>query len=233
MKSESKKEWKPLAVHAYVVAHWKRPGLIVPYLIDQSHTVHQGVDYEFPLGEAPMNDLYRAGSPLLSNYRVFRAHQDVCRRFLSTHDDYALIFEDDAVPNCPEWVEIVNEAAFTMGTLDVLSLYGRHFDYSRFAVDYRIDNSKREVLRLNDPKASENTRGGRHHVYGALAYLVNRIGAEKIRSQRWEGIPLDVQFWDRTDFAFIHPSPFNHDRRQGSLLYPGSCLPEPEPGSRD
>lgn len=221
-----KADWVKLDVHPYVVGCNRRPGLILPFLADQSHTLHIGVDYDLPAEAAKMRSDYDKGSPLLGNYRVFRSHQDACKRFLETKAKVALIFEDDAVPNTTDWVSVVNDAVESMQPgIDILSLYGRNFSHHRFEPEYQIGNRSVLALRFDVPQ-SEDDHGGRHHVHGSLAYLITRKGAKKVVELPWEGIPCDVVFWDRTEFQFLHPSPFNHNRDQGSLLFPASCPPK-------
>lgn len=222
-------DWVQLEAHAYVFGCNRRTGLILPYLADQNFTLHIGKDYNPPSDAAPIRADYAAGSPFLSNYRVFLGHQDMCRRFLnSSPAPVALMFEDDAVPNCHNWTSVVNEAITTMRPgVDVLALYGRNYKKERFKVDYTIDNGRRQVLSLRpDVPQSEEDIGGKHHWHGSMAYLVTRAGAEKIAALPWEGIPCDIVFWDRTNFCGLHKGPFDHDRRQGSLLFPESCRPK-------
>lgn len=215
-----------LNCHAYVMGCDRRSGLVLPFLADQTHTLHIGTDYPLTPDVAPMAPVYAQGSPLLSNWRVYRGHQDICKRFLATKDKVCLIFEDDAVPNTADWPNVVNECIEKMGDLDILSLYGRQFKRNRFKEILRTDDG-RSLLQLSDEHADKHARGGKHHVYGALAYLVNRRGARIISQLDWRGIPLDVEFWDETKFAFLETSPFTHDRSQGSLLFPASCPPRP------
>lgn len=211
----------PLKVHAYVFGCIKRPGLVLPYLADQSHTLHIGTDYSAE-GYA-WKPIY-SHLNIVSHTRVFRGHQDMARRFLQTKDEVALFFEDDACPNTPDWPKIVNAAVeqFTAGSLkglEVFYLHGRNFRRERFKAIEMIEG--REVLQLrSDVPQCETKFGGRHHVYGSMAYLLNRASAEKWINMPWEGIPIDTIQPDRFNFAVLHPSPFDHDRSQGSIVDP-------------
>ena len=225
-----RRDWVALKAPAYVFGCNRRPGLVLPFLADQTHTLHIGHDYDLTPAVSEMQEQYRVTSPLLSNYRVFRGHQDMMRRFLDTRDRLGLFFEDDAVPNTPDWVSVTNVCLSRMGAAEVFSLYGRHFDRRRFNCEYVV--AGRSVLTLRKQVAQdEEDRGGRHHVFGSMAYICTRVGAEKIAALQWEGIPCDCQFWDRTEFQFLDPSPFDHDRQQGSLLFPESCGPGAVPAA--
>lgn len=222
-----KKQWVAAIPEIYVVGCNRRPGLVLPYLADQSHHLHIGTDYDLPADAVPMRADYDSGSPWLGNYRVFRSHQDICKKFLKTGSKFCLIFEDDAVPNTADWVQVVNDACESMRPgVDILSLYGRNFKPHRFETVYTL--GKRKVLQLRaDVPQSEADRGGRHHVHGSLAYILTRKGAKKVSELPWRGIPCDCDFWDLvSNFQFIHPSPFNHDRTTGSILFPSSCPPK-------
>lgn len=206
-----------LNMEAYVMGCDRRPGLILPHLAAQTHTLHIGTDYEPPEKTLMTKNYYQC--PLISHYRVFRGHQDMATKFLQDGGDVALMFEDDASPNCTHWTGIVNRAADWMGKLelDVFYLYGRQYNNERFQTLAMIDN--REIIRLrSDVPQTEDCLGGRHHVYGCMAYLITRAAAERWEQYDFEGIPVDVILPDRFRFALLHRSPFDHDRRQGSLI---------------
>lgn len=216
-----------LKAHAYIMASFMRSAIVQEALTDQSHTLHIGTDYDITPDTLPLKDQYKKICPLTSHYRIFRGHQDMAKRFLQTGDDIGLFFEDDADPNRPDWQRVVNGCldALRLGQVDAdcFYLYGREFKRERFHTHQIIEG--REVLKLSDFEATEDSPGGRHHVFGCLAYLLTRKGALQLSTLDWEGIPIDVVMPDRINFALLHPSPFNHNRSQGSLTYPSSCKP--------
>jgi hypothetical protein len=206
-----------LNMHAYVFGCVRRPGLILPHLAAQSHTLHIGTDYMPPDGTVMTQHYFQC--PLIPHYRVFRGHQDMARRFLQTGEPVALMFEDDASPNTPEWTNVVNKAWAQMQEigLEVFYLYGRQFDNRRFQVISMLD--RREIIQLrSDVGATEDCQGGKHHIYGCMAYLIKREAALRWEAMEFEGIPVDVILPDRFKFALLHQTPFDHDRRQGSLI---------------
>ena len=215
-----------LRPEVFVIGYHKRPGLILPYLWDQNYTLHIGNDYPITNEIPRMLPCYNSGSPFEANYQVFRSHQDAMKKFIASKSEIGLFFEDDAVPNTPEWVSIVNAACdYFPRNVDILSLYGRSFERSNFSCVAKLGD--REVLQLTKRDDSRRFElGGLHHVYGSLAYLLRKPAAKTLARIEWGGIPCDVDFWDSvTTFQFVNPSPFDHDRRQGSLLFPASKGP--------
>ena len=213
-----------LKMPVFVVGCDRRDPLVLPFLYDQTHTLHQGADI-FPGEGITLEPQYENALNLVAHYRVFRIHQAICRRFLETKSEskFALILEDDAVPNLPDWPSLVNRAMLHLNGTGVLSLHGRQFRRDNFKETGKVGQFS--ILRLNESER-ENPRGkhrmgGYHHVYGAtLAYLISQVGARIFSELPWTGRPVDVVLADDLDFLLLDPSPFNHDRRQGSLVDP-------------
>ncbi len=221
-----------LLAHAYILGSFMRDAIIQEALTDQSHTLHIGIDYKIDQhinpDLVPMKAQYQKICPLTSHYRIFRGHQDMAKRFLRTTDEVGLFFEDDADPNRKNWHNVVNACitALERGEVyaDCFYLYGREYDRNRFEVVGEVGGHKVLKLRADDT-ATEDSEGGRHHVFGSLAYLLTRDGAEQLVRLPWEGIPIDVILPDRLKFRLLEDSPFNHNRVQGSLTYPSSTRP--------
>lgn len=205
----------------YVLTNPRRPSLTVETLGALPHVAFVADDKPLPPGTS-LSKLYSTLN-VQGHYNVFRAHQAMARRFLAEHPDAPLgfFFEDDATPAVPNWLEVVRNAVLwkeTLGPeLEVFFLYGRMFQAFRFQSIGQFLH--RDVLRLrSDVPASESDYGGKHHVYGSLAYLMTRQAAQRFADMPWEGIPVDVILPDRFNFAFLNPSPFLHDRSQGSII---------------
>lgn len=139
------------------------------------------------------------------------------RTFVATGKPVGLFFEDDAVPNTVDYKKIVNECVANMGDLAVFNTYGRLFDLRRFRVLKRIGNRRVYVLKDGVAKTEE---GGYHCVLGSLAYLMTRDAANHFSKLPWSGWPIDQEIPDSFigSFAFLDPSPWDHDRSQGSLV---------------
>lgn len=202
----------------YVLTSTRRPSLTVESLGEIPHVAYVSPD-NAP-ADVALSPMY-SGLRAVGHYNAFRGHQALMKRFLVEHPDapVGLFFEDDASPNVSEWKEIVLAAVSQMqitSDLEVFFLYGRQFERERF--DCRASVAGREVLTLKPGLGSESEYGGRHHVYGSLAYLVTRAAAQRFSEMDWEGIPVDIILPDRFNFAFLDPSPFDHDRTQGSLI---------------
>jgi hypothetical protein len=220
-----------LNVPAFVIGCDQRDGLILPYLADQDHTLHIGTDYDLPPDAKPMLQPYSKCSPLLSNYRIFRSHQDAAAKFLKTGEPIGLFFEDDAVPVDDNWANVVNEAVSLLTpqpstptspvteNKQVFYLYGREFEAGRFQTRGSIGKYEVKTLRNGAANQTEDF-GGRVKVFGSLAYLLTQYAARDFVRTDWGGVPVDVVLADLCQFRFLSPSPFVHDRSQGSLNYP-------------
>lgn len=201
----------------YALTHHSRPSLTVEYC--EGVVPHPNEDFSLPPGTAFIPTYSKLN--LLAHYRCLRGHQEMAWRFLDeSTEPVALLLEDDAVPNVSDWQRVVSDGVTALNNCpgaEVLSLHSRCFKRQRFDCIDMIGN--REILRLK-PSAggSETDRGGRHHCFGSLAYLITRQAAARLSSAPWPGIPADIFLADHFNFIFLNPSPFNHDRRQGSIV---------------
>jgi hypothetical protein len=223
---EYKRSSERLTMPVFVLGCSQRPSLLVPYLFDQTYTLVCNTDENPPEGVV-MQPQYARSSPLATNWRVGVGHQKMAELFLRTNEPVGLMFEDDAVPNFAKWTSTVNLIASHIDPRrdQVLWLHGREFNRSHYSVSATFDGF--DVLYLKAGCGGrESDCGGIKHVFGCLAYLMTRTAAHKMVSLPWEGLPPDVTLADRFEFAFLNPSPFDHNRSQGSLIFPGS-VPKP------
>jgi hypothetical protein len=191
-----------------VVASHLRPPLITEHLNGIEHQVWWSKDYDTPeikkskRAEAlPMPDGH-------GPYRCFRAHQDAT---LLAKKDAMLIFEDDAVPSHPDWLEVAERSIHMLDKFQIVSLHGRHQQGVSAQVTSRgvAFNILREVKVNGVVMISQ---------LSALAYLIRPETAAKLRACQWEGFPYDFVICNDFSFCVLSRSPFNHDRRHGSLV---------------
>ncbi|NJO65437.1 MAG: hypothetical protein HC836_47300, partial [Richelia sp. RM2_1_2] len=53
---------------------------------------------------------------------------------------------------------------------------------------------------------------------GSLAYLIRRDAIAKFLSRPWDGVPVDIAIANFYKFCILDPSPFDHERKYGSLV---------------
>jgi hypothetical protein len=223
-----------LNMPVYIFGCARRPSLTLDALraYNEHPTFHTGTDYALPRG-TEFNSPYHLAlnQKTLAHYRVFRGHQDMAARFLREHihAPAALMMEDDAVPNCADWVDVVNAAAdyFVSRGTDTMCLHARSIRAVHFTDCGMVGN--RVIYRLRPGVHTPNLMGGSHHLYGfTLAYLINRHAAtEFANGPAWTGIPVDCYLPDHFGTELMMKSPFNHDRSQGSLV-DGKYRPRPK-----
>lgn len=209
-----------LNVPIFVLGTVRRPGLVIPHLAEQTYTWFVNEPWPVPPG-ARMIPLYTCKHcPLEANYQIFTGFQRMAEMFLQTGKPVALFLDDDAVPNTPEWPEIVNAVVSNyMNVFELMYLCGRRYDLKRFDTIGLVRGRPIYQLR-GDIKPDPSAFGGKQHVYGPCVSLWSRQFAERAVKMEWPGIPNDVHFPDNSKFAFMpdSASPFTHDRSQGSLV---------------
>ncbi len=188
-----------------VVANRHRRALITESLGEVPHTLHMTTDYHLPEGFVPVAE-YKGLSPNQTGpYRCFKGHQDALKQ-VST--PFALVLEDDAVPNRSDWVEITNKAADLLEDYELISLHSREVDHSRFnTLPFSAD------LNFLVPRTQ-----GDVWVLGSLAYLINMSVAKRLIDAEFDGFPTDLFICRKFKFGIVAPTPFDHDRSQGSLV---------------
>lgn len=183
------------------------------YLKNVPHSIHYSNDYDLPDG-LRADDRYShlsAVKCLLGHYRCFRGHQEA---IASTNKPYILVFEDDAVPNTENWHDIVNQSVSLLDHgYEITSLHGRGYTPKKLSDDFV--SLKHDDLTFYGRKDSSKLV----IVKGAcLAYLLKRETVNKVLSFQFLGCPMDVHLANDYSFCFLYHSPFNHDRRLGSLV---------------
>jgi hypothetical protein len=178
-----------------VVACAHREPLIVPHLVGRDYYLHLTPDYVLPEGWAPSRPYRKLVHNQTNHMRCCYGHRDVMQRI----QDYALILEDDAVPNCPDWYEVCEEAAKLLDTFNIVSLHSRELLSEVW--EHRPWWGGREAW----------VRGGGWCV-GSLAYLISRRVAANWIERRYEGLPMDLGLCELAGgkFVAIVPSPFDH-----------------------
>jgi hypothetical protein len=190
-----------------VVANTKRKALILPHLRGLNYNQHFCADYELPDGWVDQHNIV---PNKVGHLRAFRGHQDALAEAVGP----ALVFEDDAVPISNHWQRIALEAFSHLYRFDFISLHGREFDvnaYSKVA-----DLGFGYGLYTNDKSSGINGC--------CMAYWITPEAALRFRSVEFDGFPDDLYFWRKFNSAVIFPSPFFHDRSQGSLIDIGATV---------
>lgn len=198
-----------------VATHHRRPLILENEdFCKTPHTIHWTTDYDLPPD-------FRAAPQfcgLVVNHtgfmRNFRGHQDALRQLTKP---IALIFEDDTAFGMPDWKMVVNQAANYVDDFEVISLHGREWSHNDFA-PFRPLYGPCQLL---GAKKSDGI-----WCVGALAYMIKQENTKRFLDLPYEGQPTDVLLHERYKFAVVDPSPFIHDRRQGSLAM--NC---PQPGA--
>jgi|FLYK01.1.fsa_nt_gi hypothetical protein len=180
-----------------VVANYHRKPLILDHLGGIPHKVSYTPDYPLPSG-------MRKGD--LGPYRCFRGHQDALK--LSRTKE-TLVFEDDAVPNRPDWLDVVRKSIPLLAEAEIVSLHSRDYDPVQF----------RKVLAPDGTAfLAPNSPGREVRPLGSLAYLIREDAKKRFLEMIFDGYPMDLLIANRFSFRTICHSPFNHDRSQGSLV---------------
>jgi hypothetical protein len=190
-----------ISVELVVVACRKRPAIVIPYLEGVSHRVHWTTDYELPEGwkiNPAYSSLLRHEKQYVGHLRCFRGHADALKDLKAS---VALVIEDDAVPNRPDWVQVVAQASGLMENYDVISLHGRAFEPAAFNWEQRSLG-----VQFLTPKSDSN-----RWVQGSLAYMIRADAVHKLIKHDYDGYPIDIFLCNEFKrFGLIHPSPFDH-----------------------
>jgi hypothetical protein len=191
-------------VQPIVVASQHRKPLVAEHLAGVPHEISLTPDYPLPPGFASRPEYAQLVANQVGAYRCFRGHQ---RALELLTRPFALIFEDDAVPITPDWWRIVNTALDLTDEFEVISLHGRELQPGTFALrDY------------NGIQLAEALPGSKLRVLGSLAYLITANAAFRFTRSHYSGFPADLFLCAHFRFALVEPSPFFHDRSQGSLV---------------
>ena len=196
-----------------VVANRHRTPLIARHLSGHRYTLSYTKDYRLPSGYSPhpvCRWLLRGSEsgPL----RCYRGHIDALR--LASRDAI-LVFEDDAVPNRPDWMAVVRRAAALLRNWDVVLLHARDVgtvDRVWTSVDLTFYTLGTSTLSRNGATCSLRFALGT-----SLAYLIRGTAARRLLRRPFDGYPIDLLLVNFFRVAILKDSPFDHDRSQGSL----------------
>jgi hypothetical protein len=196
-------------VNIIVVANLHRKPLVTEHLQHYRHIEHHCADYDLPVGWVDRHKILAPNSSVAGAYRAFRGHQDALAHVQTS----ALVFEDDAVPTTYLWPVIALTAYSFLDEFDWISLHGREYDRSQMRVHADLGHSY-QLLTCDQP-----TKG----VNGCcMAYWIKKETADRYREAEFDGMPCDWFFWKKLKGALIEPTPFRHDRSQGSLIDVGA-----------
>ena len=184
-----------------VVGNHHRKPLITEHLQDFRFTQHHCADFNLP---EDFVDRHRLLPNLTGAYRAFRGHQEAAA-YLKT---VALVFEDDAVPTTQFWPAIALKAFSYLDRFDWISLHGREYELSKF--EKVADLGLGYGLYTNPSIPGING--------SCMAYWTKKTTADTYREAVFDGYPCDWYLWQKFKAAIVDPSPFRHDRSQGSLI---------------
>ena len=196
----------------YVVATHQRPALILEALTTVPHIVCWTTNYKLEEGWKPPDAYGSLIHNQVGHLRCWRGHQDALKLFLESHNDAALVLEDDAWPNTGLWKTIAALAMNVLNEFEAVSLHGRAFHAEAF------DASPLNPKTLTERSILVPKTQGQTWVQGSLAYMIRRDAAERWVADKYDGYPADLYLCNRFKFALIDPSPFDHSRRHPSLI---------------
>ena len=189
-----------------VVTSPNRNSLLLPHIKHLNPIVSVTPNYELPIGFNP--PIKGMTHNHLGAYRCFKGHQDAIAKAKDSKYDYALIFEDDAVPNIPDWDIVVEDSVCLLKSFELVSFHGRQHELSAFDVYKHY-----ATYNMNWLKRYKDT-----WIVAALAYLVSRQQYDKLLAFEYDGTPWDIVLYRNFKYCLMEPSCFNHDRTQGSLV---------------
>lgn len=188
-----------------VIASKHRPSLIQPHLKQYNHVMSYTPDYELPKGWVCKPEYKGLLWNALGTYRCFRGQQDAIRK---VQKEFGLIFEDDAVPNCKEWMDVVLAGLPLLKEVDSINYHVRNLSLDKPCLSKTI-NGHTFTIRPNGVKV---------YLHAAMAYIIKRDLRNRIVDSPFDGYPFDLLLPNTFSTALIHKSPFEHDRRFGSLV---------------
>jgi len=186
-----------------VVTSPKRNSLLLPHIKHLNPVVSVTPNYELPARfDPPVKGLTYNH---LGTYRCFKGHQDAIAKAKDSKYDYALIFEDDAVPNISAWDILVEDSVCLLKSFELVSFHGRQHDLGNFACYYSNYRFMYPIVKGS-------------WIVAALAYLVPREQYDKLLAFEYDGTPWDIVLYRNFKYCLMEPSCFDHDRSQGSLV---------------
>ena len=196
-------------IETCIVATRRRQPLITKYMELNSFKISYTPDYPLPKGFKPGPVRFRSQNEL-GAYRCFRGHQDAIKMIKCNH---ALIIEDDAVPNVDDWLDIAEKAVESLTTFQIVSLHGRRVEKRQEPI--QIFNT---LLPIEKKYPITDKPIQLKWSLGSLAYLIRRDAMYKFLNTEYFGMGVDLFIANHFTFCVIAKSPFDHDRRMGSLV---------------
>ena len=170
-------------------------------------------DYPLSKGFKPDPVRFRSQNEL-GAYRCFKGHQDAIKM---VKQKYALIIEDDAVPNVDNWLDIAEKAVESLTIFQIVSLHGRRVEKRQEPI--RCANQIFNTLLPIEKKYPITDKPIQlKWSIGSLAYLIRRDSMYKFLNTEYFGMGVDLFIANHFTFCVIETSPFDHDRRMGSLV---------------
>ena len=200
----------------FIVANPHRKSLTKEALdaeeIDIPYHMHLTPDYVVPKTWKPLprwRYIFDANPKAKNGHlRCQTGHQD-CLMMRDTNK-IQIMLEDDAVPNRRNWLQLVDVAASLLKDYQVVSLHGRDIKKQ----DWR--GFKHREVGFWTPKRPNS---GKVWCLGSLGFIMREDAIQKFIEMNYDGTPMDMLIANKFDsFCVIADSPFNHDRREGSLI---------------
>lgn len=196
-----------------IVATRRRQPLITKYMELNSFKISYTPDYPLSKGFKPDPVRFRSQNEL-GAYRCFKGHQDAIKM---VKQKYALIIEDDAVPNVDNWLDIAEKAVESLTIFQIVSLHGRRVEKRQEPI--RCANQIFNTLLPIEKKYPITDKPIQlKWSIGSLAYLIRRDSMYKFLNTEYFGMGVDLFIANHFTFCVIETSPFDHDRRMGSLV---------------
>lgn len=198
-----------------VVASVRREPTVIKHLgAPEDYRISVTPDYPIPEDRQWPWDWMNKLTP--GAWRCFRGHQEALRL---SRKPYTLVFEDDAIPNNPEWKDIAVDSLYLLNYFDVVSLHGRMLRSNSDSFNYGNRKYVLPGLYLYRRRAADGTENETLSRWccGSLAYLIGPKVRQRIIESEYDGFPMDILLSDRYKFCVLEPSPFDHPK-EGSLV---------------
>jgi hypothetical protein len=196
-----------------VVANRHRPPLVTAALRDLPHRVVYTPDSDLPARFSPAREARAVYvKSHVGAFRCFTGHQ---LALAAPRAEHILVLEDDATPNRGDWMAVVECGRRLLGTFEVVSLHGRDAG----SVERVVDGGESRFLVLAPTTRRRMFyRATLKYIQGSLAYLITAGAAGRFVGLEYRGVPVDHLLANAFTFAVAAESPFDHDRRHGSLV---------------
>jgi GR25 family glycosyltransferase involved in LPS biosynthesis len=194
-----------------IVGNKRKKIITTDFLKDIPHRIFYTTDYDLPKDFKVKTQFLKYESACdhaLGAYRCFRGHQDAIK---SCTKENILVFEDDVVPNNNSWLDIISLSFDVLNKFQIVSFHGRGFDKNKF--DSYIFNDLSFLYKKSYIPFNES------YILGSpLSYIIRKSNISKLINDEYVGNPYDLYIANEFDFCVLEKSPFDHDRKMGSLI---------------